>query len=228
MMKTEIIKIRDYESLPSFVPQKSVVAGGGIVAFPTETVYGIAVAYDSDQAIESIFRLKERERGKPLTLHISNASRVDAFVDWTRLSDEEIRIYRSLIAKFWPGPLTVILPKKNTVSDVLTGGLSTVAFRFPSHPVSIAFIEACGGAVAATSANLSGGFSCTTGAAVEQELGGKIACILDADSGILGIESTVISIQGGVKILRQGAIGIRMIERVLRGSVQRSESGKGV
>lgn len=226
MYSTEIIRIKDYQVLPPFEAQSLAVRNGGIVAFPTETVYGIAVSVTREDAIESVFRIKERDRGKPLTLHISDASAVDEFVDWTRLSEEDKRRYRLLVERFWPGPLAIILPKKETVSDALTGGLSTIAFRFPSHPVSIAFIKACGGVVAGTSANVSGNFSCTTGAAVLEELEGKIEYILEADQGILGIESTIVAIGGGVTVLRHGAVGIPMLKSVLGsalGGISRAE-----
>lgn len=222
MYATQIVKINDYQDLPPFEAQSLAIRNGGIVAFPTETVYGIAVSAAREDAIESVFRIKERDRGKPLTLHISDASVVDEYVDWTRLSEADKDLYRRLVEHFWPGPLAIILPKKNTVSDALTGGLSTVAFRFPSHPVSIAFIKACGGGVAGTSANVSGNFSCTAGADVLEELGGKIAYILEADRGILGLESTIVSIGGGVTVLRHGAIGVPMLERVL-GQTLKSE-----
>lgn len=212
---TEILKIKDYRELPSFEAQSLAVRNGGIVAFPTETVYGIAVSANCDETVEAVFRLKARDRGKPLTLHISDISVVDDFVAWDRMSEKDREIFWQLSERSWPGPLAVILPKKESVSDILTGGLSTISFRFPSHPVALAFIDACGGAVAGTSANLSGNFSCTSGKAVYEELGGRIDWIIDADNGILGLESTVISVAGGVRVLRQGAVGIPMLERVI-------------
>lgn len=213
--KTEIIKIKNDRELPPFEVQSRALRTGGIVAFPTETVYGIAVAADREDAIEAVFRLKERDRGKPLTLHISNVSAVDSFVNWESVSERDRQVYLKLIEQFWPGPLSVILPKKRSVPNLLTGGFPTIAFRFPSHPVSLAFIDSCGGAVAGTSANVSGNFSCTTGKAVYEELGGKIDYILEADQGIFGMESTIVSIADGVNVLRHGAIGIPMIASVL-------------
>lgn len=199
-------------SLPAHLAE--LVRGGGIVAFPTETVYGIAVRADDDAAIERVFRIKERDRGKPLTLHISDVAHVDPYVDWSGVSPEERDLFDRLVRKFWPGPLTVVLPKKSTVSDKLTGGRNTIAFRFPSHPVGIALIRACGGVVAGTSANLSGSLSTTTASAVTEELGAAVDAVVEADSGILGIESTVVALRGRIHILRQGAIGRKMLESV--------------
>ncbi len=183
---------------------------GGVVAFPTETVYGIGVNPNDDAAIGRIFEIKERDRGKPLTLHISDASVAGRYSDACECAE-----FRALTERFWPGPLTIVLPKKEGVSSVLTAGLDTVAFRFPSHARAIELIEAAGGAVAGTSANISGGFSATTAKAVLADLGGRVDYVLESDAGIIGIESTVISLVGGIKMLRRGAIGAHMINVVL-------------
>lgn len=183
---------------------------GGVVAFPTETVYGIGVKPDDEAAVSRIFEIKERDRGKPLTMHISDASAVRRFSD---AGDDAV--FRLLAARFWPGPLTMVLPKRSDVPDFLTGGLDTIAFRFPSHPLALEFISGAGGAVAGTSANISGGFSATTAKAVLADLGGMIEYVLEGDAGIIGIESTVISLAGGVKMLRRGAIGAGMLNSVI-------------
>lgn len=189
------------------------VRAGGVVAFPTETVYGVAVDPMIESAIERVFSIKERDRGKPLTLHISDKCVVDRFAVFE--SEEQRRIFDALTSRFWPGPLTVILPKAEHVSSLLTGGLDTVAFRFPTHPVALDFISACGGAVAGTSANLSGSWSTASARDVMHELGGKIEYVLGADSGMLGIESTVLSLRDGLRILRYGAVGEKLIAAVL-------------
>lgn len=215
--KTVILKKKGNNVDIDFSEAARCVLSGGVAAFPTETVYGIAVSPWDEKAIRRVFSLKERDGGKPLTLHISDISEVyrHSSLSGKAQDDPQCVIFRKLASRFLPGPLTVILEKAAHVPDCLTGGRDTVAFRYPAHRAALALIEACGKSVAGTSANLSGGLSCTTAKAVLEELGGKIDCLVEEDAGILGVESTVISLVDGVKILRAGAIGAKMIEAVL-------------
>lgn len=169
-----------------------VVCGGGLVAFPTETVYGLAVDATNPKAIERLNQVKGRPPEKPYSIHLSEASQVTAFVDAVPA------LAQRLIAQFWPGPLTIVMPSKQ-------GG--SVGFRLPSHPVAQALLQACGRPVVAPSANRSGFPPPTDGKEVLAALDGQFDCLLDAGPTPLGRESTVVSVVGGrIEILREGAI----------------------
>ncbi len=183
---------------------------GALVAFPTETVYGLGAHPDCLEAIRKIYDIKGRDFKKPLGMHISDHSVASTFAENTNSE-----LFKKLTKAFWPGPLTIIMPKKREVSDAITAGLSTVGLRFPSHEVGINFIDKAGGAIPATSANLSGGFSATSAKDVCSDLDGEIDYLVEGDAGLLGIESTVISLVDGLKILRRGAIGASMINAAL-------------
>ncbi len=200
---------------------------GALVVFPTETVYGLGAHPESLEAVKAIYGLKGRAFSKPLGLHISRISLASVYANGT---DSEV--FQKLATSFWPGPLTIVLPKKDTVSDTITAGMKTIALRFPSHPIGLQFIEAAGGAVVGTSANVSGGFSATSVKDVRQDLDGKIEYIISGDAGMLGVESTVLEIffdkngEPSLKLLRKGAIGERMINRTLGYEALISSSGE--
>jgi L-threonylcarbamoyladenylate synthase len=186
-------------SVSGMTPDAAVIAQaarllceGGLVAFPTETVYGLAADAANPKAVERLNRVKGRPPEKPYSVHIADAAQVRAFVR------EIPPLAQRLMRQFWPGPLTIVMPSK-------TGG--TVGFRFPSHPVAQAFLRACNRAVVAPSANRSGSPPPTDGQEVLAALDGQCDCLLDAGPTPMGRESTVVQVIGNrVEILREGAL----------------------
>jgi L-threonylcarbamoyladenylate synthase len=183
---------------------------GQLVAFPTETVYGLGANAMDAHACEQIFRVKGRPQDNPLIVHVSNLKMMDSLVE--RWSDEAARCAE----EFWPGPLTLVLEKTAFVPDVVSGGLGTVAVRMPSHPVALRLIEEAGLPIAAPSANLSGKPSPTNGIHVWKDLRGRIPLILDAGVCSVGVESTILDLTSDVPtILRPGGITKEQLESVL-------------
>jgi L-threonylcarbamoyladenylate synthase len=174
---------------------------GDVVAFATETVYGLGADIYQPEALEKIFATKARPKTDPLIVHIAGKEELTALVD--SLPPEADK----LIEKFWPGPLTVILEKSNKVSDLITAGHSTVAVRWPSHPVAQALIRELGSPIAAPSANKFQHISTTTAIAVEKELG-KDILILDGGACERGLESTIVAFEPHPVVLRFGAISL--------------------
>ncbi len=177
---------------------------------PTETVYGLAANIFDESAVMKIFEAKGRPADNPLIVHIASLAQLSELVS-------EIPDTVALLAeRFWPGPLTLVLPKSERVPDVVTAGLPSVAVRMPSHPVAKAFIEACGVPLAAPSANLSGSPSPTAAHHVYDDLNGRIPLILDGGDCAVGLESTVLSLTGSVpEILRPGGITLEALRAVL-------------
>lgn len=189
----------------------SEIQQGGLVAFPTETVYGLGADATNGRAVAAVFAAKIRPRFNPLIVHVPNASVAMSHANWTPEA-------AALAQAFWPGPLTLVLPRlaHTPIAELVSAGLPTLAFRSPSHPVARALIEAAGVPIAAPSANRSGHVSATTAAHVAQDLGGAVHLILDAGPCALGIESTVVGLAGErPTLLRSGAISRAEIERVL-------------
>lgn len=187
-----------------------IIRKGGLVAFPTETVYGLGADALQSQAAAKIYEAKGRPSDNPLIVHIAKLDALDKIA--TGISD---KVYR-LAEKFWPGPLTMILPKTEQVPEATTGGLDTVAIRMPAHPIALALIEASGGYVAAPSANTSGRPSPTKAAHVEEDLQGAIDMIIDGGAVGIGLESTIIDLSGDIPtILRPGAITQEMLSEVI-------------
>jgi L-threonylcarbamoyladenylate synthase len=183
---------------------------GRLVAFPTETVYGLGADATDGAAVAGIFEAKGRPRFNPLIVHVATAETAERYVVLDELA-------RKLAANFWPGALTLVLPRKpgSGISDLVTAGLDTVAIRVPEHAIAGALLLAAGVPVAAPSANRSGHISPTTAAHVAADLGDRIALILDGGPAQHGLESTVVSIAGGVvTILRPGAVTAEQIEVV--------------
>lgn len=179
---------------------------GELSAFPTETVYGLGGDALRSAAVEKIFAAKGRPSDNPLIVHVAALGQVES------LAAEVSAPARVLMDRFWPGPLTVILPKSDVVPDVVTAGLATVGLRWPRHPVAQAFLEACETPVAAPSANRSGRPSPTTWQAVQQDLDGRIACILKGGRTEAGVESTVVDCTAGPPtVLRPGAISVEAL-----------------
>lgn len=186
------------------------LAGGKLVAFPTETVYGLGANALDPRAVKKIFKAKGRPSDNPLIVHIATMKELEM------VADRVPEVARKLMKKFWPGPLTFVLPKKKIVPSVVTAGGPTVAVRMPKHPVALGLIKAAGCPVAAPSANLAGKPSPTSAAHVAQDLGDRIDCILDGGKTRHGLESTVIDFRNGiVEILRTGAVTADMLAKVL-------------
>jgi L-threonylcarbamoyladenylate synthase len=181
-----------------------------VVALPTETVYGLAGNAQSDHAIARIFEAKGRPSDNPLIVHISDRKQLEGLVSFIPENAEK------LMNAFWPGPLTIVLPKGEEVSEKVTAGLSTVAVRMPNHAIALAVIEASGVPLAAPSANLSGKPSPTTANHVYEDLKGKIPGIVDGGSTGVGVESTVVECTDEtVTILRPGGVTFEDLERVI-------------
>lgn len=183
---------------------------GELVAFPTETVYGLGANALDASACDKIFKAKERPRDNPLIVHVSSRAMANSLVaNWT--PEAEL-----CVQHFWPGPLTLVMSKTAMVPDVVSAGLANVAIRMPSHPVALRLIEATGLPIAAPSANLSGKPSPTSGSHVWRDMKGKIPLILDSGACLVGLESTVLDVSGGVPtILRPGGISKEQLEEVL-------------
>jgi L-threonylcarbamoyladenylate synthase len=181
-----------------------------VIAMPTETVYGLAGNARSDEAISRIFEAKGRPSDNPLIVHISDKKQLEGLVSAIP------HTAKKLMDAFWPGPLTLVLPKGEQVSGKVTAGLSTVAVRMPDHPVALAVIEASGVPLAAPSANLSGKPSPTTASHVLEDLKGKIAGIVDGGPTGVGVESTVVECQEDfITILRPGGITLEKLRKVV-------------
>ncbi len=210
-MNTRICKI-DKNNMDQQVIRQAgeIIRQGGLVAFPTETVYGLGADALQSQAAVRIYQAKGRPSDNPLIVHIARTDALEKIV-------EQVPQSAVLLAeKFWPGPLTLVLPKSDCVPMDTTGGLNTVAVRMPGHPVALALIEASGGYIAAPSANTSGRPSPTKADHVVEDLMGRIHMILDGGMVGIGLESTIVDLSGEVPtILRPGAITLEMLSEVI-------------
>jgi L-threonylcarbamoyladenylate synthase len=188
-----------------------ILARGQLVAFPTETVYGLGADAVNGEAVAGLFAAKGRPRFNPLIVHVENLKQASAHGEF---SPAALR----LAEKFWPGALTLVLPRRagSALSELVSAGLETVALRAPSHNVAQELLRAFGGPIAAPSANVSGRVSATTATHVAEGLGEKAELILDGGPAALGLESTVIGFEGGAPVLlRPGAIAREEIEAVV-------------
>lgn len=186
------------------------ILDGGIVAFPTETVYGLGANVMDEDAIEKIFKAKGRPSDNPLIVHIASRNSIHDIVK------DVPDVASKLMDKFWPGPLTIIMKKKECISDKVTAGLDTVGVRFPRSQVALEFIKNCGVPIAAPSANISGKPSPTKGLHVVNDLCGKVDCIIVSDDADVGLESTIIDVTVTPPvILRPGCITREDIEGVI-------------
>jgi L-threonylcarbamoyladenylate synthase len=183
---------------------------GGLVAFPTETVYGLGADATNGKAVAGIFAAKGRPRFNPLIVHVRDASEAERHAVFSGAA-------RRLAARFWPGALTLVLPRATeTLSELVSAGLPTVALRVPAHPVAQRLLQEAGLPIAAPSANPSGKVSATLAAHVAEALQEKVDFILDGGPAMLGLESTVIGFDGGQAVLfRPGAIAREEIEAVI-------------
>ncbi len=188
----------------------AIIQRGGLVAFPTETVYGLGADAFNEEAVQKVFQAKGRPGDNPLIVHISRPSEIGQVT--SRLSPDLV----ALIDQFWPGPLTLIVKKKKEVPLITTGGLDTVAVRMPDNPIALELIARSGTAIAAPSANLSGRPSPTKAQHVREDLEGRIDGILLGEDCRVGIESTVLDMSGEhPRILRPGVITAEQIETVI-------------
>lgn len=212
-MKTKVMKI-SLDTLASSETQKQIhkaydfLKNGHLVAFPTETVYGLGVRADDEKAIKKLFATKKRPATSPLIIHLPDIDSMYMYIaPLSPIVEERVTC---LTNAFWPGPLTIILPKKQHVSDLITANTNNVSMRMPDHPLALALLSICDFPVVAPSANLSGHVSPTTATHVFHDFNGQIPLILDGGQTTVGIESTVIDMTDTttdtITILRQGAI----------------------
>lgn len=187
-----------------------VLRHGGLVAFPTETVYGLGANVFDARAVARIFKAKQRPSDNPLIVHVASVAAV------THLVQHIPPVARQLMKKFWPGPLTLVLRKRSIIPRIVTAGLGTVCVRMPQHPVALAFIRAAGVPIAAPSANLSGKPSATSANAVRDDFHDAVDMILDGGKTKVGLESTVVdcTVMPPV-VLRQGGTTIEALRRVV-------------
>lgn len=182
----------------------ALLAAGDVVALPTETVYGLAADATRPDAVVKIFEAKERPFFDPLIVHLPDRDWLERITD---IPPESRATVDALIEKFWPGPLTLVLPRRTLVPDLVTAGLDTVAVRMSAHPVFRAVIQAFGKPLAAPSANRFGRISPTAAAHVVSELGGRIPLVVDGGPTAHGIESTIVAVEGHTaRLLRSGPI----------------------
>lgn len=202
-----------------------VILRGGLVAFPTETVYGLGANALERAAVERIFLAKGRPPDNPLIVHIASLEEL-----WhVAAADGEMRrAAEQLAVKYWPGPLTLILPKRKEVPDVVTGGLDTVAVRMPDHPVALGLIRAANRPIAAPSANRSGRPSPTEAGHVLEDLSGRIDVIVDGGPATIGVESTVLDLSVHPPVVyRPGAVTVQQLTAALQRHVLGGEDDEG-
>jgi L-threonylcarbamoyladenylate synthase len=205
-MKTEVIKASSPHINEELQRLGKIIRNGGLVAFPTETVYGLGGNGLDPEAAKKIYAAKGRPSDNPLILHVSGIEDVE------RLVTDITPLERTLMEAFWPGPLTLVLPKKDIVPDETSGGLPTVALRCPSLDITRQWIKACGVPIAGPSANRSGRPSPTTAEAVLHDMDGRIEAIIDAGETAIGLESTIVSARNGkITIYRPGGITPEML-----------------
>lgn len=208
--KRIILKDKEHPDLEQLIEPAKILREGGLVAFPTETVYGLGANALNEEAAKKIYEAKGRPSDNPLIAHIAD------FDDLLPLVAEVPETGRKLMEAFWPGPLTLIFPKSALVPYGTTGGLDTVAVRMPADPAASALIRLAGVPIAAPSANTSGRPSPTTADHVWQDMNGKIQMIVDGGAVGIGVESTIIDVSGEEPmILRPGAVTREMASKVL-------------
>jgi L-threonylcarbamoyladenylate synthase len=203
--------VDNYKNYPQITQAATLLRENEVVAFPTETVYGLGGNAHSDTAIQKIYEAKGRPSDNPLIIHIADKEQLNEFV--THIPDKA----KKLMDEFWPGPLTIIFEKKPShLSQLATAGLSTVAVRMPNHPVALAVIKEAGVPIAAPSANSSGKPSPTKAAHVMEDLTGKIAGIVDGGATGVGVESTVLDCTEEIPIiLRPGGVTREVLEQII-------------
>ncbi len=216
-MKTRVVRVAGevLDRHPAILEAARIIRAGGLVAFPTETVYGLGGDATSAPAVDAIFAAKARPADNPLIVHVARIRDLEA-IGRLETAGGDDRAIRRLLESCWPGPLTVVVPALGPVRSAACRGLDTVAVRMPAHAIALALIRAAGRPIAAPSANLSGRPSPTTAEHVLDDLDGRIPLILDGGPCDVGIESTVLDLAGdGAAILRPGAISADKIAEQL-------------
>lgn len=205
-MKTKIFRVDNQNQIEWMQEAAAMIREGSLVAFPTETVYGLGANALDAAAVAQIYQAKGRPSDNPLIVHVADLEMVE------RLVRQIPPLAKEAMKRFWPGPLTLVMPRSGLVPDLVTAGLDTVAVRMPSHPIALALIEAAGVPIAAPSANRSGRPSPTKGQHVAEDLDGRIAGIIFADEAEFGVESTVLDVTGEIpEILRPGGVTREML-----------------
>lgn len=200
-MITRILKVDPARLKQAVEVAARTLAAGGVVAFPTDTVYGLAARADDDRAVSRLFEAKRRRDDNPLPILLASA-------DGLALAAQSVpEAARKLAERYWPGPLTLVVPRAPQISDLVTGGRDSVGLRVPNHPVALAVLAACEFLVAVTSANLSGRPPAREAEEVRRDLSGNIDLILDAGCCPGGVPSTVVDVTGPrAKVVRPGAV----------------------
>lgn len=210
-MKTKVIKLKE-ENLDKDIIKEAgqMIKEGGIVAFPTETVYGLGANALDAEAVKKIFIAKGRPQDNPLIVHVANSS-IEKYVK------KVPQVAKNIMKKFWPGPITIILEKSDIIPDVTSASLSTIGIRMPKNEIAKELIELSGVPIAAPSANISGRPSPTDITSCVEDLDGKVDCILGGESSIVGVESTIVDCTvNPICILRPGAITLEMLREIDR------------
>ncbi|MCL2719288.1 MAG: L-threonylcarbamoyladenylate synthase [Lachnospiraceae bacterium] len=214
-MKTKIYEINGSPTDVEIIKEAgAVIRQGGLVAFPTETVYGLGGDALNAASAERIYAAKGRPADNPLIIHLYRVADIEV------VADSVPEVFYRLAEKFWPGPLTMILKKSRRVPGSTTGGLETVAVRMPDHQTALSLIDAAGGFVAAPSANSSGRPSPTIGKYVIEDMNGRIEMILDGGATRLGLESTIVDLTGlSPEILRPGSVTKQMLDSIINATI---------
>lgn len=212
-MKTKIQFIKDIDKdIKHLEEAAEIIKLGGIGAFPTETVYGLGANALDGEAVKKIFEAKGRPQDNPLIIHIAKKEDIDKYVD------EVPKFAEELMEKYWPGPLTIILKKKNIVSDITSAGLDTVGVRMPDNDIALKLIELSGVPIAAPSANISGRPSPTDIERCEEDLNGRVDFIVGSEKSKIGVESTIVDATGEhLCVLRPGGITLEMLKEIDEG-----------
>lgn len=209
-MKTKLLTAMSEDDTQSVSAAAEILKSGGLVAIPTETVYGLAASAYSEQAVKNIFKAKGRPGDNPLIVHISNIDQLDDIADG--IDDTA----RKCMEEFWPGPFTAVVKKSRKIPYCVSGGLETVAVRMPSNPVARAIISASGLPLAAPSANLSGSPSPTTARHTLNDLNGRVDAIVMSGDCSVGVESTVVSfVCNPPRLLRPGGITLEQLRQII-------------
>jgi L-threonylcarbamoyladenylate synthase len=215
MQDTATVRLKDRPA--DIATAAGILRAGGLVAFPTETVYGLGADARNDAAVAAIFGAKDRPRFNPLIVHVPDIDAARRLAEWPRAADV-------LAGAFWPGALSLVLPLRagHGLSPLVTAGLPTVALRMPAHPLATALLRAADMPLAAPSANRSGRISPTTAAHVLAGLDGRIDAVLDGGACAVGVESTIVGLDGPATLLRPGGIPAEAIEQALGAPLHRA------
>ncbi len=215
MPETRIVHANEEEKAEAVRQAVALLSAGEVVAVPTETVYGLAADAFQADAVAKVFEVKERPSFDPLIVHVASRKEMALVAE---VPEEIAGVVNKLIAEFWPGPLTLVLPRRPELPEIVTSGLPTVAVRRSDHPVFRAIGKALGSPIAAPSANVFGRISPTSASAVEAELGGRIPLIVDGGACRDGLESTIVTIEAGekrplIRVLRAGPVTKEQLQK---------------